>query len=126
MRGEAMLLYPLQGKALGWLLVMSAAALLFHAVGEALAPLGMLLGALWWLMAFKLAGDALAAAAFGREGQASTIGDGIAARQVVLGIGVIALVWGLGMVAGPGAELAAVGGLALRRPPVGVVLVMGR
>ena len=122
-----MLLYPLQGKVLGWLLLMSGAALLFHAVGEVNPWLAMLLGALWWLMAFRLASQALTGAASGREGDggyASGIGDGVAARQVALGVGLFVLVWLLGWFAGPGAQLAACMGMALLLPAMVIVLVM--
>ena len=124
-----MLVYPLQGRTLGWLLLMSAAALLFQGVNTFHTGLALLLGALWWLMAFKLASDALADAA--REpGQRADEGryavDGLALRQVVLGAGLIAFVWLLGFFAGVPAQLAACVGLALLLPAMVMVLVTER
>jgi len=119
-----MLLFPLRGKRLFWLLLMSAAALLFQAVNQFSSLLAMGLGALWWLMAFKLAGDALVDTAFGHERGPARSLDGNAARQVVLGVGLFGFVWLVGFLAGTTAELAACAGLALVLPAMAMVLVM--
>ena len=121
-----MLLFPLRGKRLGWLLLMSAAALLFQGVNQYSSALAMFLGALWWLMAFKLASDALVDTAFGHdrdEGGAGRV-EGKAARQIVLAAGLLGLMWLLGFLAGPSVQLAACVGLALLLPAMAIVLVL--
>ena len=123
-----MLVSPLQGKRLGWLLLMSAAALLFQGVNQFSSALATLLGALWWLMAFKLASDALVAAAYGREGSGGGgfSVDGLALRQVVLGAGLLGLVWLAGLFGGAGAQLACLAVFALLLPAMVIVLVLER
>ena len=119
-----MLLFPLQGKRLFWLLLMSVAAVLFQAVNTFSSVLAMGLGALWWLMAFKLAGDALGNAAFGHERAPAAFLDGSAARQVALGVGLFGFAWGIGFLFGNTATLVACAGLALVLPAMAMVLVM--
>ena len=124
-----MLVYPLQGRRLGWLLLMSGAALLFQRVHQFSSALAMALGALWWLMAFKLASGALSDAARGREAEhveGNYVLEGIAARQVLLGGCLAGLAWLLVRFADAGVVLAASLGLALVLPAMVIVLVSKR
>ena len=119
--------YPLRGQTLVWLLVMSLASLLFHLVGSFIGLLGMLLGALWWLMAFKLASEALTGAASGREGDANYENfstDGVAVRQVFLGLALVAIGALLNIFAGPTGLLAFAVALALLLPAMVILVVM--
>jgi hypothetical protein len=119
-----MLWFPLRGKRLFWLLLMSAAAMLFQRANEFSHVLAMGLGALWWLMAFKLASDALLDTAFERERGSVYSVDGNAARQVALAGCLLGLVWGIGFVAGTAAQLVACAALSLALPAMATVLVM--
>ena len=81
--------WPLRPSGLKWLGIMAFAAAVFDFVGGVNAVIATLLGAVWWLMAFKLASEALMRAAEGRdedEGFEVVAGDGIAFRQIWLGL----------------------------------------
>jgi hypothetical protein len=122
-----MLLYPLRGMPLFWLLLMGLGSVLFHAVGAVSGLLSMLLGAVWWLMAFKLAGEALTVAASGREGDPSYepfAGDAMAARQVFLGLALLVLGWLAWAIAERSGLLLYCVALALLLPAMVILLVM--
>jgi hypothetical protein len=122
-----MLLYPLRGGMLVWLVLMTLASVLFHGVAQLNSLFGMVLGALWWLMAFKLASEALTLAASGREGEAGYeqfASDGIAVRQVFLGLGLMVLGWLAWMLGGRTGLLLFCTALALLLPAIVILLVM--
>jgi hypothetical protein len=120
-------LYPLRPPALAWLGIMALAAALFDVVGAANGILALLLGLAWWMLAFKLASEALAGAASGR-GDASgfevVAGDGVAFRQVLLGLFVFVVGTAVSRFAPPAAWFAYCAFLALALPAMVVVLVM--
>jgi len=81
--------WPLRAEGLKWLGGMTFVAAIFDFVGGVNAVLALLLGATWWVMAFKLAGDALLRAAEGRDddpGYEAYTGDAMAIRQIWLGL----------------------------------------
>ena len=119
--------YPLRPPALAWLGIMTAAAALFDIVGSLNGILALLLGLAWWMTAFKLASEALARAAAGRDDDAGFevwAGDAAAFRQLLLGLGVIAAGTLLSLFARPSAYLAYCLALALLLPAMLVALVM--
>ena len=81
--------WPLRAEGLKWLGGMTFVAAIFDFVGGVNAVVALLLGATWWVMAFKLAGDALLRAAEGRDddpGYEAYTGDAMAIRQIWLGL----------------------------------------
>jgi hypothetical protein len=122
-----MLLYPLRGAMLVWLVVMALAAVLFHGLAQVNSLFGMVVGALWWLMAFKLASEALTVAASGRDGDASYetfAGDAVALRQVFLGLALILLGWLVSVLGGHTGLLVYGFALALVMPAMVILVVM--
>src|SRR4249919_675224 len=122
-----MLLYPLRGAMLVWLVVMALASVLFHGLAQVNSVFGMVLGALWWLMAFKLASEALTMAASGREGEAGHehfASDAIAVRQVFLGLGLMVLGWLALTLADRVGLMLYCSALALLLPAIVILLVM--
>ena len=106
---------------------MAAAAAVFDVVGGLNGVLALLLGLSWWMLAFKLASEALAGAASGRgheEGFEVFAGDAVAFRQVLLGLFVFIVGSALARFAPPGAWLAYCLFLAVALPAMVVVLVM--
>jgi tetratricopeptide (TPR) repeat protein len=119
--------YPLRPPALAWLGIMTGAAALFDIVGSFNGILALLLGLAWWTTAFKLASEALARAAAGRDDDAGFevfAGDAAAFRQLLLGLGVIAVGTLLGLFAPPSAYIAYCLALALLLPAMLIALVM--
>ena len=81
--------WPLRPEGLKWLGGMTFIAAIFDFVGGINAVVATLLGAVWWLMAFKLASEALRRAADGRvddPGYEVFAGDAMAFRQIWLGL----------------------------------------
>ena len=81
--------WPLRPSGLKWLGIMAFAAAVFDFVGGVNAVIATLLGAIWWIVAFKLASEALMRASEGRDDDAGYdvfAGDAIAFRQVWLGL----------------------------------------
>ena len=122
-----MYLYPLRPPALAWLGIMAAAAAVFDVVGGLNGILALLLGLGWWMLAFKLASEALAGAASG-HGEAASFelfaGDAVAFRQILLGLFLFIVGLALQRFAPPGAWLGYCLFLALVLPAMVVVLVM--
>jgi hypothetical protein len=119
--------YPLRPPALAWLGIMTAAAALFDIVGGINGILALLLGLAWWMTAFKLASEALARAAAGRDDDAGfevLAGDAAAFRQLLLGLGLIATGTLLALFAPPPAYIAYCLALALLLPAMLMALVM--
>jgi len=119
--------YPLRPPALAWLGIMTAAAALFDIVGGLNGILALLLGLAWWMVAFKLASEALARAAAGRDDEAGFevfAGDAAAFRQLLLGLGLIAAGTLLALFAPPSAYVAYCLALALLLPAMLMALVM--
>jgi hypothetical protein len=122
-----MLAWPLRMPTLAWLGGMAAAAILVQLSAVISPILGAVLSLAWWVMAFKLASEALGAVAAGREGEDGyehVASDGVALRQLVLGLVLVvagALCWQAGGVAA-GVLFAAVVTLAV--PAIVVVLVL--
>jgi hypothetical protein len=81
--------WPLRPTGLKWLGAMAFAAAVFDFIGGLNAVVAILLGATWWIVAFKLASEALMRASEGRDdddGYDVFAGDAIAFRQVWLGL----------------------------------------
>jgi hypothetical protein len=81
--------WPLRPAGLKWLGGMAFAAAVFDFIGGVNAVIATLLGAIWWIVAFKLASEALMRASEGRdedEGYDVFAGDAIAFRQIWLGL----------------------------------------
>jgi tetratricopeptide (TPR) repeat protein len=81
--------WPLRPEGLKWLGAMAFAAAIFDFVGGVNEVVATALGAAWWLMAFKLASEALRRAADGRDDDPNYevfAGDAMALRQVLLGL----------------------------------------
>src|SRR6187200_1553627 len=122
-----MLLYPLRGAMLVWLVLMAGVSVLFHGLAQVNGLFGLVAGAIWWLMAFKLASEALTMAASGREGEAGYeqfASDGIAVRQIFLGLGLMALGWIAWMLGGRAGLVLYCTALALVLPAIVILLVM--
>lgn len=122
-----MFVVPLRPPTLGWLAGMAVASIVVALLARFSGVLGLVLSAAWWVMAFKLATEALTTAAEGPEvapGREDFAGDGVAFRQLMFGLALIAigaLCWILG---GTGARVAFVAAVALLVPAMIVVLVM--
>lgn len=119
--------WPLRPPALAWLGMMAAASVLVDLAGLVHGIFALVLGAMWWLMAFKLASEALTLAASGREhdeGFEVFASDGNAMRQVMLGLGLIAIGSLLHLFAPPAALWAFGIALALLLPAMVVIVVM--
>ena len=81
--------WPLRPAGLKWLGIMAFAAAVFDFVGGMNAVVAILLGAVWWIVAFKLASEALVRASAGRDedgGFEVVTGDAVAFRQIWLGL----------------------------------------
>jgi hypothetical protein len=123
-----MLAWPLRPPTVAWLGGMALAAMVINVIGAVLSGiLGMVFEAAWWVMAFKLASEALTRIATGHEGEIGyeqQASDGNATWQLMLGIAVLglgALCWHYG---GTGARLAFCAVVVLALPAVVVVLVL--
>jgi hypothetical protein len=119
--------WPLRPPALAWLGMMALASVLVDLAGWVHGIFALVLGAMWWLMAFKLASEALTLAASGREhdeGFEVFASDGNAMRQVMLGLGLIAIGALLHLFAPPAALWAFGIALALMLPAMVVIVVM--
>jgi hypothetical protein len=106
---------------------MALASVLVDLVGLVHGIFALLFGAMWWLLAFKLASEALARAASGREDDEAFevfASDGNAVRQVMLGLGLIALGSLLHLFAPPAALYAFGAVLVLLLPAMVVIVVM--
>jgi hypothetical protein len=106
---------------------MALASVLVHLAALVHGIFALLFGAIWWLLAFKLASEALARAASGREDDAGFevfASDGNAVRQVMLGLGLIATGSLLHLFAPPAALYAFGVALALLLPAMVVIVVM--
>jgi hypothetical protein len=122
-----MLAWPLRPPTVAWLGGMALASVLVQ-LSVLLSPLlAVVLAVAWWMLAFKLASEALETVAAGHEGDAhyaGYAGDGVAFRQLVLGVVLLvagALCWRFG---GMGARVAFGALVALLLPAVIVVLVL--
>jgi hypothetical protein len=81
--------WPLRPEGLKWLGGMTFAAAIFDFVGGVNAVIATLFGAVWWIVAFKIAGDALRRAADGKDDDAGYevfTGDAMAFQQIWLGL----------------------------------------
>jgi tetratricopeptide (TPR) repeat protein len=81
--------WPLRPAGLKWLGLMIFAAGVIDYLGRPSAILALLLGAAWWMMAFKLASEALTRAADGRDedlGYEVFAADSVAFGQMLLGL----------------------------------------
>jgi tetratricopeptide (TPR) repeat protein len=81
--------WPLRPAGLTWLGAMVFAAAIFDFVGGINEVIATALGATWWMLAFKLASEALTRAAEGRDedsGYEVFAGDAVALRQMLLGL----------------------------------------
>ena len=81
--------WPLRPSGLKWLGIMAFAAAVFDFIGGVNGVIATLLGAIWWIVAFKLASEALMRAAEGRDDDAGYevfAGDAIAFKQIWLGL----------------------------------------
>jgi hypothetical protein len=122
-----MFAWPLRPPTVAWLGAMTLAALLVQ-LSVLLSPLlAVVLAAAWWMLAFKLASEALETVAAGHDGDAhyaGYAGDAVAFRQLMLGVVLLvggALCWRFG---GTGARVAFGALVALVLPAVIVVLVL--
>jgi tetratricopeptide (TPR) repeat protein len=123
-----MLAWPLRPPTVAWLGGMALAAMAINVLGALVSGLlGMVLEAAWWVMAFKLASEALSKVASGHEGEIGyeqQASDGNATWQLMLGIAVLglgALCWYFG---GTGARFAFCTVVVLALPAVIVLLVL--
>jgi len=123
-----MLAWPLRPPTVAWLGGMAMAAMAINVIGALMSGiLGMLFEAAWWVMAFKLASEALSKVASGHEGEIGyeqQASDGNALWQLMLGIAMLglgALTWHF---VGPGAGAAVCAVIVLALPAVIVVLVL--
>jgi tetratricopeptide (TPR) repeat protein len=119
-----MLSWSLRQPALVALLAMGFAAGVIDLFG---GIFNWLLSAMWWLLAFKLASEALSRAASGRGEQAGFevfASDGLAMRQMALGLWLIAIAALLQVLAPAGASIAYGIVLAVLLPAIVIVLVM--
>jgi len=81
--------WPLRPEGLRWLGAMVALAAIFDFVGGLGGVIATGLGLAWWMLAFKLASEALTRAAAGRDedsGYEVFAADGVALRQVLLAL----------------------------------------
>ena len=81
--------WPLRPAGLAWLGGMAFAAAIFDFVGGVSAVIAIALGAIWWMVAFKLASESLTRAAAGRDddrGYEVFAADGVALKQMLLGL----------------------------------------
>lgn len=81
--------WPLRPSGLKWLGIMAFAAAVFDFIGGVNGIIATLLGAIWWIVAFKLASEALMRASEGRDDDAGYeffAGDAIAFKQIWLGL----------------------------------------
>ena len=119
--------WPLRPEGLKWLGGMTFAAAIFDFVGGVNAVLALLLGATWWVMAFKLASDALRRAAEGKardESYEVFTGDAMAIRQIWLGLLLYVVGSGVAKFTPPGAFYAFCVVVAVMLPAAVILIVM--
>jgi tetratricopeptide (TPR) repeat protein/predicted secreted protein len=119
--------FPLRPPTIAWLGGMAVASVVVAFLASLSPVLGLALSAAWWVMAFKLATEALTTAAEGGDatpGREDFASDSVAFRQLMLGLGLVAvgaLCWIFG---GTGARIAFGTAVVLLVPAMIVVLVM--
>ena len=119
--------WPLRPSGLKWLGIMAFAAAIFDFVGGVNAVVATLLGAIWWIVAFKLASEDLMRAADGRADDAGYdvfAGDGVAFRQVWLGLILFVIGSGAAKFAPPGLYIAFCLLAAVMLPATVILIVM--
>jgi tetratricopeptide (TPR) repeat protein len=122
-----MYLWPLRRSGLAWLAGMAFVAGVFDLVGGINAVVAILLGAVWWLAAFKLASEALTRAADGRDddgGYEVFASDAVAFKQVWLGLLLFVIGSGASKFAPHGAYLAFCVLVAIMLPAAVILIVM--
>jgi hypothetical protein len=119
--------WPLRPEGLKWLGGMAFAAAIFDFVGSVNVVIATLLGAVWWIVAFKLSADALRRAADGRdddEGYEVFTGDAMALRQVWLGLLLFVIGSGAAKFTPPAFYYSFCGVAAIMLPATVILIVM--
>jgi len=118
--------WPLRPHGLTWLGVMTFTAAVFDYLGRASAIIALLIGAAWWMVAFKLASETLTRAADGRDDDAGyeVFGaDSAAFGQMLLGLVLFVVGTGIRKLAPPGAFVAYCVALAVMLPAAIMLIV---